>query len=72
MPARKTSLIRRSGGVQMEAQAMPICAAPRRENLEPEIMKLPSLNLQDVLEHTHTAAPRALKVTQTSHTRALF
>lgn len=40
-------------GVQMEAQAMLICAAPRHHYLEPEIMQLPSLNLQDALEHMH-------------------
>lgn len=56
----------------MEAQARPICATPRQDCLEPEILQLPSLNLQDVLEHMHTAAPRALNLTQASHTRALF
>lgn len=71
-PARKTSLIRRSWGVQMEAQAMAICAAPRHDYMEPEIMQLPSLNLQDVLEHMHTGAQHALTLTQASHTRAAF
>lgn len=73
MPARKASLIRHTVvGVQMEAQATLISAAPRHARLEPEIMQLPSLNIQDMLEHMHTAALHALKLTQASHTRALF
>lgn len=56
----------------MEAQATLISAAPRHACLEPKIMQLPSLNLQDMLEHMHTAALHALKLTQASHTHALF